>query len=293
MAKDENESQQQPYDRALKSLMEDHAAEMVPELVPGARFIEEKNNELTRLNLRADIVYLIDYKGELRILNMELQTEAEKHMAFRMLVYSLELYDKYEPPIISVVLYPFETSIPEPVFEMAASSKTHIRFDHDVLCLWTIEAEPFLRRQIVSMYTLLPAMKGITAPMLVQAIAEMEQAYIGEHLKRHLRRFRTILRRSRTLSAQDKQIVEGKMRSYDSLLESDPEFQQKMAEAILEGQQKFLMLVVKKRFPALLQQAQQKAVRLQKEDDLYRLTELMIGAPDEKTAQWVLDTFAA
>ena len=81
--------------------------------------------------------------------------------------------------------------------------------------------------------------------------------------------------------------------SYDSLLESDPEFQQKMAEAILEGQQKFLMLVVKKRFPALLQQAQQKAVRLQKEDDLYRLTELMIGAPDEKTAQWVLDTFAA
>lgn len=60
--KEANESQQQPYDRALKSLMEDHAEEMVRELVPGARFIEEKNNEITRLNLRADIVYLIDYK---------------------------------------------------------------------------------------------------------------------------------------------------------------------------------------------------------------------------------------
>ena len=47
MTKDENESQQQPYDRALKSLMEDHAAEMVPELVPGAKFIAEQNNELT------------------------------------------------------------------------------------------------------------------------------------------------------------------------------------------------------------------------------------------------------
>src|SRR5205807_2780473 len=119
--------------------------------------------------------------------------------------------------------------------EMAARGKTHIRFDHDVLCLWTIEAEPFLRRQIVSMYTLLPAMKGITASMLVQAIAEMEQAYTGEHLKRHLRRFRTILRRSRTLAEQDKQIVEAKMRSYDSLLESDPEFQQRMAEAKQES----------------------------------------------------------
>jgi hypothetical protein len=34
-------------------------------------------------------------------------------------------------------------------------------------------------------------------------------------------------------------------------------------------------------------------IRLQKEDDLYRLTELMLGAPDEKIAQWVLNTFAA
>src|SRR5438067_10176990 len=108
MAKDDNESQQQHYDRALKSLMEDHAAEMVPELVPGARFIAEQNNELTRLNLRADIVYLIEYTGELRILNMELQTDTEKQMAVRMLAYTIELYDKYQLDVISVGLYPFE-----------------------------------------------------------------------------------------------------------------------------------------------------------------------------------------
>jgi hypothetical protein len=53
------------------------------------------------------------------------------------------------------------------------------------------------------------------------------------------------------------------------------------------------MVVVKTRFPSLVQQAQQKVVHLHKEDDLYRLTELMAGAPDEKTAHWVLDTFAA
>jgi hypothetical protein len=293
MAKDDNESQQQPYDRALKSLMEDHAAEMVPELVPGARFIEEKNNELTRLNLRADIVYLIEYKGELRILNMELQTDAEKNMAFRMLVYNLELYDKYQLPVISVVLYPFETSIPEPVFQTEASSKTRIRFDHDVLCLWTIDAEPFLSRHIISMYTLLPAMKSITTSMLLQAIAEMEQAYTGEHLRRHLRRFRTILRRSRTLSAQDKQIVENGMRSYDSLLESDPEFQQRMAEAIIEGQQKLVLELVVDRFPALAEIAQQKIVRLTKQEMLMQLTKQIALAPDENTARWVLNTFAA
>jgi tellurite resistance protein len=100
------------------------------------------------------------------------------------------------------------------------------------------------------MYTLLPATKGITASMLLPAIAEMEQAYTGEHLRRHLRRFRTILRRSRTLSAQDKQMVENRMRSYDSLLESDPEFQQRMAESEVRGQQKLVLELVVDRFPA-------------------------------------------
>ena len=83
------------------------------------------------------------------------------------------------------------------------------------------------------------------------------------------------------------------MRSYDSLLESDPEIQQMKTNAMIEGQQKLLMFVVNKRFPTLVQQAQQKLVRLHKEDDLYRLTELIVGAPDEKTAHWVLDMFAA
>src|SRR5439155_7246857 len=49
--KEANESQQQPYDRAMKSLLEDHAAEMIAELVPESRLIEERNAELTRLNL--------------------------------------------------------------------------------------------------------------------------------------------------------------------------------------------------------------------------------------------------
>jgi len=34
MTDETNENQRQPYDRALKSLMEDHAAEMLPEILP-------------------------------------------------------------------------------------------------------------------------------------------------------------------------------------------------------------------------------------------------------------------
>jgi hypothetical protein len=47
-----DESQRQPYDSALKSLMEDHAAEMLPEILPESRLISEQNAELARTNLQ-------------------------------------------------------------------------------------------------------------------------------------------------------------------------------------------------------------------------------------------------
>src|SRR5579884_2866323 len=77
-----------------------------------------------------------------------------------------------------------------------------------VVALWKMEAESFVRNHIVCMYTFLPAMKGVTAPMLIQAIEGMEQRYKGQVLGSHLVRFRTILRRSKTVAAQAKQIVE-------------------------------------------------------------------------------------
>jgi hypothetical protein len=288
-----NESQQQPYDRALKSLMEDHAAEMLAELVPESRLIEERNSEITRLNLRADIVCLIDYKGKRHILNMELQTESEKDMVLRMLMYHIELFAKYRLPVISIVLYPFETNIPEPVFQEESVDEILLEFRHRVVRLWTIEAALFIHRRVVSMYTLLPAMKGVTAPMLLQAIGEMEQSYTGDHLSRHLRRFRTILRRSKTLSAQDKQIVEERMRSYDSLLESDPEFQQRMAEIRLESKREAVTELVEARFPALIEIAQQQVVRLTKLEALSLLHKQIGLAPDENIARWILSTSTA
>jgi hypothetical protein len=203
-----NESQRQPYDSALKSLMEDHAAEMLPEILPESRLISEQNAELARTNLRPDLVYLIEYKGKQRILNLELQTNEDSDMAYRMLLYHVVLFGKYRLPVISMVMYSFETTIAEPVFREESGDETLLVFQYRVLRLWTLEAEQYVHRRVVSMYTLLPAMKGANGPMLLQAVEEMEQEYKGLHLARHLVRFRTILRRSKTLTEQDKQIVE-------------------------------------------------------------------------------------
>src|SRR2546421_1793647 len=89
----------QPYDNALKALMGDHAAEIIPQLVPDVEVIREQNNEITRENLRADLVYLIRRNGKPHILNMELQTSSDSEIVQRILRYHMELYLAYELPV--------------------------------------------------------------------------------------------------------------------------------------------------------------------------------------------------
>jgi hypothetical protein len=76
--------------------------------------------------------------------------------------------------------------------------------DYRILCLWKMDAEPFIRNHTIVMYTLLPAMRGVTVPMLTQAIEEMRQHYPPKALGDHLPRFQKILWRTTMLSEEEK-----------------------------------------------------------------------------------------
>ncbi|MBV9706899.1 MAG: hypothetical protein JO125_05795 [Chloroflexi bacterium] len=302
----------QPYDRALKALMDDHAAEVVPQLLPGSQVVQELNTEITRTNLRADLLYLIVYKGTDHILHLELQTNLDTDMNYRMLDYHVDVYGKYRLPVISMVLYPFETTIPEPLFHEQSADETLLAFPYRVVRLWKLEAEQFVSQGLVSMYTLLPAMQGVTAPMLLHALEAMESRYQrGPTLTRHLWRFQIILRRSKTLTEQEKHIVEDSMDYYDSLLDSDPEIQareakaaaqataqaaaqtaQAVAQATVQAKQETMLLIVKTRFPDLVELAKQQAVHLTP-DQLDLITQQIVLAPNQDMARFALGDVAA
>ena len=288
-----DEHQRQPYDSALKSLMDDHAAEMLPEILPECKFLGEKNAEIARTNLRPDLVYLIEYRGKPHILDLELQTNEDSDMPFRMLLYHVELYGKYRLPVISMVMYPFETSILETMFREENGDEDLLIFQYRALQLWTMDARIYVSKKVVSMYTLLPAMQNATASLLIQAINEMEQQYVMLHLARHLVRFRTILRRSTTVSPQDKQKVEERLHMYDSLLDLDPELQERMAQAKLSGQQEMVIEVIQLLFPNLAETAKNQVIHLDDPDKLSLLVKQIATAPDEPAARWILDNYAA
>ena len=297
-------TESQPYDSALKSLIGDEVAEILPNLLPGAEYVSEQNIEIDRTTLRADLVYNILYRGLPHILNMELQTGADEDMPLRMLVYHVGLYAKHRKPVISMVMYPFETSIPESPFREMSAEEILLLLHFKVLPLWKLEAAPFVRDHVVCMYSLLPAMKGVNADLLIQAIKEMEQRYRFPQLGHHLVRFRTILRRSRALSEEDKKKVEKHMQIYDSLLESDPVFQQKLAfekamerdQARKEALQTFrdtIVEIVRLRFPTLVELAQQSLTPVQQFEQLQQITVKLSTANAQDAARSILEGIKA
>ncbi len=287
-------TQHQPYDNALKSLMGDRAAEIIPQLVPEAEMVIEQNVEIKRELLRADLVYFIHYKGEPHVLNMELQTGPDSHMDHRMLLYHVELHLEYELPVISVVLYLFDANVPTPPYRETSGDEDLLIFHYRVIEVWKLDAREYQQKGIIGMYTFLPGMKGANASLLLQAIHEMEQRYPRPQFVRHLRRFKTILHRSKTVSEQDKQEVEEQLNiNYDSLLDEDPEIQERVARGKIEALQEMALEAVEDQYPSLVDLAQERIVHLRKPDLLRQLVKQIYKAPDENTARFILNTFAA
>jgi hypothetical protein len=284
-----SQDQQQPYDSALKSLMGDEVAEILPKLLPESEYIDEQNIEIDRTTLRADLVYNINYRDKPHILNMELQTDADSDMVVRMLKYHVGLYDKHRKPVISMVIYPFETSIPESPFREESGKEILLTFHFRVLPLWKLDAQQFIRDHVVCMYTLLPAMKGANALILKQAIEEMKQRYKEPQLGHHLVRFRTILRRSTTLSEQDKQAIEKELHMYDSLLEQDPFAEEMKVKGEVRGLQRVVVNIIRRRFPNLEELAQQRVLQIMNPDDLDQLVVQISDASNEAAVRRLLN----
>lgn len=291
----------QPYDHALKGLMKDHAAEILPELVADAKLIEEVNSEIKRENLRADLVYFIRVGKKRKVLNLELQTNSDSDIVIRLLHYHVELYDLYRLPVMSVVLYLFETTVPASPFR-EDDEEDSLTFPYRPIALWTLDARTYLRKRVIGMYMLLPGMKGADAGVLLQAIDELAQRYTGVELGYRLRRFRTILRRSNTVSEQDKQIVEEKMSiEYDSLIDEDPEVKERVARSKTEGKaegeargmQEAVVTVVEARFPSLVDLARSKVARIHTVETLTILLRSLVAAPNEDSAQTLLELLVA
>ena len=79
---------------------------------------------------------------------------------------------------------------------------------------------------------------------------------------------------------------------YDSLVDEDPEVQERVARGEIRMAQKMIIGLVEARFPALIGLAQERVILIKTIDALSLLAKQVATSPNEATARWLLNTLA-
>lgn len=122
----------------------------------------------------------------------------------------------------------------------ASRQEEILTFYFKVLPLWKLDAEQYVHDGALSIYALLPTMQGVTDELLMQAMKELTEYYKENEIMvaRQFVWMGIMLRRSDTISPQDKARMQKELRMYDKLWDEDPEIQRIKAEAKAEGEEK-------------------------------------------------------
>lgn len=296
-----NEAQQQVYDNLFKRMLEDQPITLIPLLFPetATEVLEELNFEVLIPPRRTDRVYKSrSHKGVI-VLHVEFETAANSKMDKRLLIYHSLLLEKYELPVTSIIVYPFEVSMVTPPLEELDGDKEILRFCYKTLALWQWDARKYFQERAIPLYGFLPAMEGTNDDMLIEAIDQMVKYYGNneESLRNELLCFRTLLARAKRLPEAQLERVLRRIRMYDPFLEQDPWIKEKVAEGkaqgIAEGQLNYarniFVDIVETRFPALGEIAKAKAAQIEHPEMLHILTNQILRVIDENAAHSLLE----
>ncbi len=101
-----------------------------------------------------------------------------------------------------------------------------------------MDGAAIVNKHAIHLYPLLPATKKPKVDLLKQALQEMFQVYDRHELGYRFSWFYSILRRTGTMSEEDKQIIEEELKvqfNYQEMIQDDPVIQSLLAERELKG----------------------------------------------------------
>ncbi|HEY0754078.1 MAG TPA: hypothetical protein VGD98_08970 [Ktedonobacteraceae bacterium] len=222
------EQNYQVYDNLLKRLLERNASSIIPRLLASnglemVDIVEELNVEVLIPPRRNDRVFSSLIRGTPHITHFEIEISGNTKMAARLLIYHALLFEKYHKPVRSVIVYPFKTTMVESPMREKSNDEELVTFHFQRIPLWELDAHEYFDEQDVCMYALLPAMRGATQEMHMQAIAQMIKYYQDndDELRNQLLCFGVMMRRAEMLpTVQIKEVLE-KMKEYDPLIAED------------------------------------------------------------------------
>lgn len=237
----------QQYDTSLKGWVQKQPAKILPELLPGAAYVEDLDIERIKPPMRVDRLFKIWYREELHILHLEFETGDDMKRSLRLLAYNALLTYEYDLPVISMIVYPFRTAMAVSPLVLKSGEEELHTFNFRTLPLFTLEAKRYIQEHITCMYPLLPTMSGANAEIIEQAMAELSEIYQTDEaiLAQEFIWMQVLLERATVIPDEEKAKIGEKLKMYDPLWEEHPrvkkikaEIQAKLETAKAEAQAK-------------------------------------------------------
>ncbi|MGB8346836.1 MAG: hypothetical protein WCD86_18250 [Ktedonobacteraceae bacterium] len=199
------------------------------------------------------------------LLHVEIQSDDDKNIEYRLAEYNLLATITYDKPIISflILLRPMP-NIPESPFFKAVFDIIEIwHFNYVVIKLWEISAEELMSLGLFGLLPLVPLTQDGTRPEILKEVADtlfvakekdllaLAKMIVGLVLKRR----------------PEKAVIERMFEMYREILEDSWVYQKikKQAKAegkaegkmegLAQGEQRVLLAIIQRRFPGILETA--------------------------------------
>jgi len=214
----------------------------------------------------------------------------------RMLAYNGSLHNEFKVPVLSLVIFLFEDGPQDLFYEEKCGDEIFATLHPKVICLRDLDSEKIVREHQLSLYALLPATKRPEVHLLKQVLKEMYEYYDDKQFTYRVTWFECIMRRTKTMSDEEKQIIQEELRmqyQYDTLITENPTIMELVAKSLAEGKvegiQESILELVSDRFPAqIVTQVQRAIAPAQNADQLKKFLRLLARVSDEQEVQALL-----
>lgn len=292
---DSSSQQFQVYDAGFKNWITEQAPSILPVLLPGAIYEATVDVQIIRPTMRVDKAFKILYHGEEHVLHVEFETSYDDQLKSRLLVYNAILYRDHHLPVLTIVMYPFRTTMAKPPLRVLSQKKPILTFLFQTLPLFKLDATDIVRQQHACLYPLVPTMKNVDADLIGQIMQELVKLYRDDEatMSQQFVLIQLLLERSSTLTRAEKEQIKARLTMFEQLFEESPMIQKMREQYFMRGKvvelQELLVKIIRTKYPDLAGFAQQQASHFDKLDTLELLVQQVMTVPDANAVRGLLE----
>jgi hypothetical protein len=245
------------------------------------------------------------------VLHVEFETGYDNQLKSRLLIYNAILYRDHRLPVITLVMYPFRTTVAKSPLCILSQNEPILTFVFQTFPLFELNAGEVMQQHQACMYPLLPTMENVDADLMEHAMQELVEIYRDDRgtLAEQFVWIKLFLERTTTITLEKKEQIKGRLSMFDQLFKDSPTIQklreedrvQFLEQGIQQGVQKerqerlqalqgLLVNLVQARYPDLAVFAQQQASRFGEPYVLELLIQQVMAAPDADAARRLLES---